>query len=91
MGYRIEYSGGQAFLRQLTVRKKGRWWAVAVALALISLLIGPVRKNVYSVLIPGDDEVTIRAVRDLVGSLGDGGSVGEALAVFCQEIIYEGA
>ena len=91
MGYRINYSGGQAVHRQISFRKNSRWRLIIVVFLLLLLVIGPVRDEIYHLLIPGNDDVTIHAFRDLVSSLREGGSVGEALEVFCQEIIYEEA
>lgn len=91
MGYRIDYSGGQALHRRITFRKEHRWRPIIVVFTLLLLLIGSVREKIYHLLIPGNDDVTIHAFRELVSSLQEGGSVPDALEVFCQEIIFEEA
>ena len=91
MGYKIEYTFGQTNVERCKEKKKSVRWVVLSVLSLMVLSIGAVRETVLDVLIPGDDEITIQAVSDMVHSFREGSDIGEALEGFCREVIFEGA
>ena len=47
--------------------------------------------ELYDILIPGDNEVTISAVSSLVENVQSGEPVYESLVTFCDEIIVNAA
>lgn len=87
MGYKIHYGP-----RILAEKKKGRWKiAVAVALGLAIILVAwDILTSGYPMgiwLLPGDGEVTAMALDTMVESIRDGEPLGEAITIFCKEII----
>ncbi len=92
MGYRIAYSSiGKRLKRN---RKKST--AVVAVLVIMILVIGAIAVKsigltwVKEVLLPGDPNVTAAALEDLAENLRNGESIGDAIRVFCQEIIEHG-
>ena len=77
MAYRIEYAG----------KKKNRrflfWLLLPTALALLAIP----RQTLGQWLLPGDPEVTARALSELVESLRQGSNAGAAVTAFCKSIV----
>jgi len=78
VAYRIDYPGK---------RKKRRfpYW-IFLVLAFAALLAVPKDKLEYW-LLPGDPEVTARALSELVETLRQGANAGQAVAAFCRSIV----
>ena len=89
MSYAIEYNSGhsrktQLKKRKLFIKKKTHLVTLGVIAALVVLLhINAIRKW----LLPGDPEVTERAVGVMVDELKSGDSLQEAFDAFCKEVI----
>ena len=77
MAYRIEYAG----------KKKARRFPFWVfLLAAVALLAVP-KQTLAQWLLPGDQEVTARALSELVESLRQGSNAGAAVTAFCKSIV----
>jgi len=48
------------------------------------------REILISMVIPGEDSVTIAAFRNMTGNLRAGAAVGDAIAAFCADVIQAG-
>ena len=88
VGYRIEY-GKTAEKFQIVDRKKKPFPVAVVAglMILATLMIPKSREVVRDLILPGDGAVTAAAIETLVDGLRAGESLGDAVTVFCQEII----
>lgn len=76
MAYRIEYPGKK--------RAKGfPVWIVLLALGALVLL----RQSLGRFLLPGDPEVTGRALETLLAQLRQGSGAGEAVSAFCKAVV----
>ncbi len=64
---------------------------IGIILAIL-LFAGAIRykKELTAWLIPGNDEITVQAAEDLLTNMRDGVPIGEAITVFCEEIIDNG-
>lgn len=64
---------------------------IGIILAIL-LFTGAIRykKELAAWLIPGNDEITVQAAEDLLTNMRDGVPIGEAITVFCEEIIDNG-
>lgn len=90
MGYRIAYEDSNVIKTPLR-RKRKTWRLLAVALALvIGLSIPQVRRTLRDIVLPGKEEITAKALGDLVTDLRRGEPFGEAVEAFCLEIIHGG-
>lgn len=93
MGYKIQY--GPALKAEIKSRSfwKKQWKAAAVltamAAALVLVFIGET-ETLRDVFLPGDADVTHRALIELTENIREGESFADAITVFCLEII-EGA
>lgn len=89
MGYCIEY--GQQWNKKYPIKGKKKYaWPIGAVLGIILVLLlsyDRVGSIVKSWIIPGDPEVTEGAVSSFVAELKDGKSAGEAITVFCREIL----
>lgn len=90
VGYRIEYGSGMAKRRKVRQRRIPALWLVLCA-AAAALMIPGVRMALWQWMLPGDGVVTAEALGELVTNLREGESFGEAVSVFCREIIAHGA
>ena len=91
MGYLIQYT--PEFEQKYPARKKRRGTLRGLLLGVaILVMIGCVRYRavILEALLPGDPETTSGAFQGLISELRDG-EPAEALAVFCREIIDNGA
>ena len=62
--------------------------AISLLAAIVLLLCyPPINAMLKNFLVPGDQEQTISATKELIASLKAGNTVGESLMVFCMEII----
>ena len=91
MSYRIEYDFSNKQFRKQQLRW-GRILPVAACLCILlvafSVKFWPEGREVLeSVLIPGDEAVTKEAFHIMLLDLRNGTALGEALNVFCREII----
>lgn len=89
MAYRIEYDSGG--VKWQAARKKSFpvvWVVLSVAAAV--LMVPGVRTAIWHWFLPGDGAVTAQALGELVTDLQTGESFGEAVTVFCREIIQHG-
>lgn len=93
MEYRITY--GEGSIQKQAVRKpqiRLKWKALLPALCAlvfaVTLAVPSGRLWLRDLILPGDEEITASALENLAQNLGNGVSVGEAVAVFCDEIIY---
>lgn len=76
MAYQIEYPG----------KKKAKGfpvWIVLLALGGLALL----RQSLGRFLLPGDPEVTGRALETLLAQLRQGIGAGEAVSAFCKAVV----
>lgn len=78
MAYRIDYPGKQ--------QKKRRFSAWLLLAAVPALLALP-KQRIVQWLLPGDPEITARALSELVQTLRQGSSAGDAVAAFCRSIV----
>lgn len=76
MAYRIEYSGKKK-------AKRFPVWIVLPALGGLALL----RQSLGRFLLPGDPEVTGRALETLLAQLRQGIGAGEAVSAFCKAVV----
>lgn len=88
MGYRIEY--GDCPVKGAAGRRFPVW-AILLGVAVAAALIPGVRSWVWHWILPGDGAVTADALGTLVTELQAGEPLGEAVAVFCREIIAHGS
>ena len=89
MAYRIEYDSGGAKRQEVRKKRFPVAWVLLCAGAAI-LMIPGVRTAVWQWLLPGDGAVTAQALGELVTDLHAGESFGDAVTVFCREIIAHG-
>lgn len=86
MGYRIVY--GKQEKKIISPKKIG---LIISAILVFAMLLWPSGRNaVRNLILPGDADVTAAALQKLVSELGEGQSIGEAVTVFCQQIIAGG-
>ena len=76
MAYRIEYPGKKK-------AKRFPVWIVLPALGGLALL----RQRLGQFLLPGDPEVTGRALEMLLTQLRQGIGAGEAVSTFCKAVV----
>lgn len=89
MAYQIEYDGGRTRYPQKKRRKfPWKWLALAVVAAVMA--IPGLRTGLWHWILPGDGAVTAQALGELVSGLRSGEPVGEAVGVFCREIMANG-
>ena len=89
MGYRISYQNiGNIPKSRSGERKKLVLILSAVALCLGVLIAG--RNTLLQWILPGDPEVTGRALETIIQSLQNGTQFQDALTAFCREIIAYG-
>ena len=77
MAYRIEYAGKRR------TRRFPFWLLLLAALALLAVP----RQTLGQWLLPGDQEVTARALSELVERLRQGTNAGAAVTAFCKSIV----
>ena len=89
MSYKIEYcpSDKKRYpgIKERRKTKYGNWVMVILAFAVVLSL------RLYGIpdfLIPGDPQVTKAAASLMIDQLQNGDSLGDAVAVFCKEILH---
>lgn len=90
----IEYDPAE---KKYEIRRNqsGRFFFLLAA-ALCLFVIGTLhfwpegREILISIVIPGEDAVTIAAFRNMTGNLRAGATVGDAIAAFCSDVIQGG-
>ena len=94
MGYRIEYDGSSG---KYEVKKEKPLGLAAMTLLcfgvflLLTGLFWPEGREVLGeYLIPGDNQVTLHAARNMGNDLRSGAQLGDALEAFCREVIQSG-
>ena len=91
MGYRIEY--GQGIIKKRTVishsakKQIKKFVPILLSTVLIVTMLWGKGESVRSFLIPGNDAVTVAALREMVCGLRNGESLTDAVTAFCREII----
>ena len=91
MGYRIEY--GQSAVKIPIIDKKKKrfpFLLIGVGVLLAAMLLPQTRVMLRDFLLPGDSAVTAAAMETFIDDLQAGQSIGEAVTVFCREIIAGG-
>lgn len=93
MAYRITYEWQKE--QELTGKRKRSagisLGMLLVAMALMARFLIPESEMVFRELMhPLADERTVSAFCEMTAQIGEGMPVGEAVAVFCQEIIENG-
>ena len=76
MAYRIEYPG----------KKKTKRFPVWIVLSVLGGLV-LLRQRLGQFLLPGDPEVTGRALETLLAQLRQGSAAGEAVSTFCKTVV----
>ncbi len=92
MGYRIEYNRGNG---KYEVREDHPWRFLTILLIafgffmLLVMVFWPKGgAELRSMLIPGDDAVTVRAIQNMTDDLRSGASLQVALEAFCRFVIH---
>jgi len=91
MGYQIHYESVGRI--EKTKPEKHRISGVLAVVMVCVLVIGAVAVKtgalpwVKDYLIPGDPDVTVAALQDMVAGLQSGEALGEAITAFCREIV----
>jgi len=92
VGYRIEYDDPSG---KYEVRKNPNWklsgavfWTVA-AMVLGMMLFWPEgTETLRDLLIPGDNALTVQALREMTDILRGGGSLWDAVYAFCHCVLH---
>ena len=93
LSYQIEYPVTNSLEKQYnrkTERKRTRIAAVVI-IGIVTLAVSVYMLGVDTVrdfLIPGNDEVTISAFRQMHNNLSNGMSAADAVTAFCTEILH---
>lgn len=92
MSYRIEYDGRidkYELVRNTTSRFP---WLLAAAFGLFLLLTlcfwQEGTDQLKSILIPGDDTVTVQAFCNMTNDLRSGAGIRDAMYTFCQSVVH---
>lgn len=92
MGYRIEYDRGNG---KYEITPTHPWrasliflGALGVFLVYASVLRPETVQFLRSVLIPGEDAVTVQAFQNMTDDLRCGASVSDAVEAFCRYVIH---
>ena len=92
MSYCVEYNPEQN-ARYPRVHKQSRKIPMKALLILLFAAVGTyvvLDKHLLHYLIPGDPEVTVAALSELVENIGEGESFKNAVQTFIQDIIIHG-
>ena len=87
MSYRIIYDSGikKYEVKKITQNRKFVW--LFLPIILLALAVPGSREAVRSVLIPGEDAVTVLAFRTMTDDLRSGAGMGEAFFDFCRMVM----
>ena len=90
MGYRMEYGTGKtdAVFRKVGNGKKRVWIAAVIAGILLCTCYFQ-RDNIVDLLLPGDPEITRKAIGVFVSELKEGARATDAFEAFCKVIVDE--
>jgi len=91
MGYRIEYDRGNGKY-EIRRERLGTFWFAVGTVAVVLILCGALGQGrgafVRSLVIPGEDTVTVQAFQNMTDDLRSGANLGEALESFCRFVIH---
>lgn len=92
MGYRIEYDGRAG---KYEIRSRSPWrfpLLLSCAVGLFLLATFPFWEEgaeyIREALVPGENEVTTAALKNLTARLRQGDSLRDAVTAFCQDVIH---
>lgn len=70
-------------------KPKGKCWMILVVICAMLCVqwVATSEISLLELLIPGESQVTISAVRELVDVLSEGESLGESVTAFCKQIL----
>lgn len=91
MAYIVRYGGQVPVTHRKKNRVRGKWLAAVGILATAAAveIFWPEGVEAFrSLLIPGQDAVTMGAFLDLVSGLQEGEGFSECMTAFCREVIY---
>ena len=89
MSYHITYNPD--LRKKYPTAKKGKNKPLKIALLLLAVFVAVytfMQSGLARYLIPGDPEITTEAFSAMVKRVGEGESVGNAIVVFCREIVH---
>ena len=91
MGYRIIYASGKSKKHSIT-RHHSLQKRIISYIVLLTILIGVgwigwSNRTIRSWLLPGNPQVTERALQGFVSNIKSGEALSDAVAAFCNEII----
>ena len=88
MGYRIEYQGRTEEQRTYSFRRGSLFlfWLLTFTV-LVCTFWSEGRALLQQALIPGEPEITVHAASELIRQLRAGKNIGDAVTVFCRNII----
>lgn len=90
MGYRIDYSTGQAKKKKLSALNKtaaAKASGVIAVVLLLTVLLSIGGPQIKDFLIPGNPEITESALQEMAADIQEGEGFRDAFAAFCQKII----
>jgi hypothetical protein len=88
MGYRINYVKNAqkiGILSQGTIHKNGKWKYIVIVCGL--LLAALLNQRLRYIFLPGNPQVTERAIFEFAADIKKGESFSEAITAFCREIL----
>ena len=89
MSYRIVYDGREGKYEVCKQKRISGMIVVVFACVLLFLCLSPwAAEQVRSILIPGDDSVTVAAFSSMTDDLRSGAGFLEAVEVFCRQVIH---
>lgn len=88
LGYRIVYDG-RAGKYEVKEDRSFRFWMLTGVMLLLTLLFWKEgREYIQEALIPGDNETTIGALKNMTSQLRQGSGLRDAVVTFCNEVIH---
>ena len=90
MGYRIDYTTGQAQREKLSVLPKkavAKVSGILGTLLVLAMIFGLCGEQIKNFLLPGDPVVTETALQEMAVDIREGEDFRDAFAAFCQKII----
>ena len=87
MSYKIQYTPETAYRYPQNKEKKSKWGKIGVLFCVLAALTWFRVNGIPEFLIPGDPDVTKAAASDFVEQIRSGEPLGDAVTVFCKEIL----